>query len=318
MHELQHTKHRLRCPVAASTRSVALNPINTMFAPNPPVPPVGLQQRQAVEPDSGQEPSYSIFGGNDGGNQIIQFYLAPGQAVLSASSSHLLYASGGVVLQRVRRDSDSILYFGDMDELLTNPLNSTSLSYVGLAAPHAGKILPIKVGTRVALLVQNDCYLAYTGAVSHRRLRLQAGVNAEQLLMTRIMAKPFGQLNSIRSTTAFVHAPGSIMETHLGQGDSMYVCTSAIVAVTEGVTVNLPVASGREWLTRQHNTCLVRGPGTVYVSSLPVMKQARRLLNAGRPEIPAIIRALMIVCLFVACTMALHSLNMLALDGQEF
>jgi len=205
-----------------------------------------------------------------------------------------------------------------MDELFSNPLSAAGLCYVGLAAPHAGKILPIKVGARVALLVQNDCYLAYTGVVSHRRLRLQAGVNSEQLLMTRVVAKPFGVLNSIRSTTVFVHAPGSIMETNLGQGESMYVCTSAIVAVSEGVTVNLPVGSQREWMTKQQNTCLVRGPGTVYVSSLPVVRQARRLLNAGRPEIPSFVRALMVVCLFVACMVALHSLYMLALDGQEF
>ena len=291
-----------------------------MFAPNPPVPPVplGAQQRREVEPDARHEPSYSIFGGNDGGNQVVQFHLAPGQAVLSASPSHLLYASSGVVLHRVRRDGDSCLHFGEMDELFSNPLSAAGLCYVGLAAPHAGKILPIKVGARVALLVQNDCYLAYTGVVSHRRLRLQAGVNSEQLLMTRVVAKPFGVLNSIRSTTVFVHAPGSIMETNLGQGESMYVCTSAIVAVSEGVTVNLPVGSQREWMTKQQNTCLVRGPGTVYVSSLPVVRQARRLLNAGRPEIPSFVRALMVVCLFVACMVALHSLYMLALDGQEF
>lgn len=289
-----------------------------MFAPNPPVPPVGLQPRRDVEREAQQEPSYSIFGGNDGGNQVVQFHLAPGQGVVSASPTHLLYASSGVVLHRVRRDSDSFLHFGEMDELFTNPLSGTSLCYVGLAAPHAGKILPIKVGARVALLVQNDCYLAYTGVVSHRRLRLQAGVNAEQLLMTRIVAKPFGPLNPVRSTTVFVQATGSIMETHLGQGESMYVCTSAIVALTEGMTVNLPVGNCRGWMMKQQNTCLVRGPGTIYIASLPVVKQARRLLNAGRPEIPSLVRALMVVCLFVACMLALHSLNMLALDGQEF
>lgn len=88
-----------------------------------------------------------------------------------------------------------------------------------------------------------------------------------------------------RSGTVFVHAPGSIIETTLGANESLHVYTSAIVALTEGVTLNPPWTNPNGYREKQmKDGCLVRGPGTIYISSLPFSVQARQLLSAGLPE----------------------------------
>lgn len=294
--------------------------------PVPAAPAVDGQPLQPNVPTESQEetpPAYLIIGGDDGGNQILQFHLAAGQKVRSASPINFLYASAGINLNRRRRDGDSFFFFTDPDEIYQSD-GSEPLGFLGLAAPHAGKILPIKVEGRMALLLQNESYLASTGSVSHRRMCLQAGVNTEQLFMTRVVASP----SSARGATVFLHAPGSIVETNLGVGQKMYVSISAIVAVTEGVTVNLSSTgaqarplSGAEWARKSQSICLVQGPGTVYVSSLPVARQVRRLLSASRPEnlpLLPLLRIFLMVLLFAASLAVLHSLNMLAFDGQEF
>lgn len=143
-------------------------------------------------------------------------------------------------------------------------------------------MLPIiLLKARVALLVKDDCCLANTGRLAHGAVCLKTGANTEQQLqMTRFVAKPSGWPPRMRGATVFVHAPGSIMETNLGPADSMHACSSAIVAVTEGVTLKPPPTSSSTHWAEKKDVCVVQGPGTVYISSLPVSKQVCRLLDA--------------------------------------
>jgi len=254
-----------------------------MLAPNPPDPPAGLQPPQAAQnppalPEQGEEeeepsePTYSIFGGNDGGNQIIQFQMAPGQCVMlnsSTTSSSVLYAHPEVSVYESYESRSSLS--GPKFDYYEN-YGRQPLIYFRAAAPHAGKILPIILHkARVALLVQDDCCLANKGRVAHEAVCLKTGANTEQQLqMTRFVAKPFEWPSRMRGATVFVHAPGSIMETNLGSDESMHACISAIVAVTEGVTLKLPVTSASTHLAEKKDVCVVHGPGTVYISSLPV------------------------------------------------
>jgi len=269
----------------------------------PPVPPIlsaGPQQAQAQAPQNqtvlalaDREPTYSIFG-VDGGSQLIQFHMLPGQRVtihggLTGGSS-FLYAHPDVsVYERPRYyrgqaglSSSSVI---PKDEYCSHPGGDDPLIYLGAAAPHAGKILPIKrFGERMPLLVQHDHLLASTGQVEFKQVCMKAG--EESLEMTHIAPLAYSQWETRRSVrwrpaTVFVHAPGSIMETNLGPNEGIHVYTSAIAALTEGVTLHPPSTNASlYWAEKKKEVCMVQGPGTLYVSSSPLSKQARRLMKA--------------------------------------
>lgn len=87
--------------------------------PVPAAPAVDGQPLQPNVPTESQEetpPAYLIIGGDDGGNQILQFHLAAGQKVRSASPMNFLYASAGINLNRRRRDGDSFFFFSDPED----------------------------------------------------------------------------------------------------------------------------------------------------------------------------------------------------------
>lgn len=114
---------------------------------------------------------------------------------------------------------------------------------------------------------------------------MKTGTGKEKLQMTRIVPRPSSEYETRRSVhgrngTVFVHAPCSIIETNLGPYESLHV-----VALTEGVTLNPPWTNPRGYGEKKmKDGCLVRGPGKVYISSLPFPKQARRLLSASPPK----------------------------------
>lgn len=280
-----------------------------MLAPHAPNPPADLPQPQVAqnppivpeqdeEEEAGDiEPTYSIFGGNNGGNHIIQFQTARGQYVMLNQDS-VLYAHPEV------RVNDCRSLTGPKFDYYQNYGQQPSI-YFGAAASHAGKILPIiLLKARVSLLVRDDCCLANTGYVAREPVCLKAGTNREQQLqMTRFTATSSGWPPRMRGATVFVHAPGSIVETNLGPNESMYVYTSAIVALTEGVTLQAPLTSattgwGEE---KKKEVCVVQGPGAVYISSLPVSKQARRLVDAApsKSDLIPLVRWCLGIVLFV-------------------
>jgi len=231
--------------------------------------------------------------------------MAAGQGVvLSGSMAGFLYAHPDVFVMPFTRQyvDDSSVTEGPKDNLYSNS-GSESLLHLGVAGPHAGKNLPITVGgKRMPLLVQDDCYLASTGEVSHKQVLLKTGTGKDKLQMTRIVPRPYSEYETrrnanVRPATVFVHAPGSIIETTLGPNESLHVYTSAIVALTEGVTLNPPWTNPDGFRKKQmKDGCLVRGPGTLYISSLPFSVQARRLLSVRPPE-PVFVHSVVPDCL---------------------
>jgi hypothetical protein len=120
-----------------------------------------VRQEEEEEEEEPSEPTYSIFGGNDGGSQVIQFQLASMQYVMLNQDS-VLYAHPEV---RVHEGYESRFLTGPKFDYYEHLGNQPSI-YCGAGGPHAGKILPIVLlKKRVPLLVQDDFCLANTGFV---------------------------------------------------------------------------------------------------------------------------------------------------------
>lgn len=132
---------------------------NTMSTPAPPHPPAAPHQAQAQPPQNQsdvppgeQEPTYTIYGGDDGGSQLIQFHLASGQGVLlSGSTAGFLYCHPGLSdspFPRQYLDGSSVT----KDDLYSNS-GSEPLLYLGAGGPAHGEDLAYRGGWRADALV---------------------------------------------------------------------------------------------------------------------------------------------------------------------
>ena len=184
-----------------------------------------------------------------------------------------------------------------------------------------------------ALLVEKDCYLASLGGVTHRRMCLQASVNSEQLPMVRVACLPGAPAAAAAvaagEATVFLQAGGTVIEKTLAATESMYVTTACVVALTEGITIHPPVpgaglvmapggphavyGAGLGWGLKTQSACVVRGPGKLYLSNLPVSRVAGKIVLARADAFPVVrlVRALLVLAFFFASLALMHTMNML-------
>lgn len=257
-------------------------------------------------------PPYMIYGTD---KQLVQITLKPGQVLHSASPAYFLWSSSAVALEQRPRAGISLLTrllsgMGHDDYFSAN--QTQQLQYVALSTGlYAGKIVPVELPPNgPPLLVSNDCYLGSLGGVQHQRMVLQCAPTAESLPMQRISLATGGG----PTATVFLQASGTIVKKSLRDGEFLYAQTLCIVALTEGVLA-LPHVAGAApvvvagggfnygaapphsgWGAKLHTCCLVKGPGTVYLS------------NAGRavgnPNKDHLVFAKLFLCLFVLGMMA--------------
>lgn len=230
-------------------------------------------------------PPFVIYGTD---KQLVQVHLSPGQVLHSAHPSYFLWSSSGVTLeQRPRPGIGSLTRvfsgMGHDDHFQVNANQTQQMQFVALSiGPQGGKIVPVDLlPNSPPLLVASEAYLGSMGGVSHQRMVLQCAPTAESRQMQRIaLANANGP-----SATVFVQAGGAVVKKVLRDGESLYAQTACIVALTEGVLALPPIPGAappvvaalagyhgvappsRGWGSKLHSCCLVKGPGTVYLSN---------------------------------------------------
>lgn len=224
--------------------------------------------------------------------------LSPGEEVHSASQHHFLWASDGIALEQRPREGSggwlARLFSGQgPDDVFVN--KTDAFQFVALSIAQPGKVVPVELwATSRPLLVESGSYLASTGSATHEKMMLQCHATAESLSMQRIRCLGHGKC------TVFMQAGGTVVEKKLRDGESVYVHTQCIVALTDGVAAHPPVrgapvvmAGGggvhyfnygpvpqSSWGTKMTSACILKGPGTVYLSNLPSPRVSRHVLTA--------------------------------------
>src|SRR6185503_17404665 len=149
---------------------------------------------------------------------------------------------------------------------------------VAFAAPYPGKIIPIHLaeigGT---LIAQKDAFLAAAKGVSIGiafQKKLGAGFfGGEGFIMERLEGDGL----------AFVHAGGTIHERTLGPGELIRVDTGCIVAMQPSVDYDIQMVGGiKSALFGGEGLffATLRGPGKVWLQSLPLSRLANRIIAA--------------------------------------
>ncbi|HEY4154041.1 MAG TPA: TIGR00266 family protein [Puia sp.] len=166
---------------------------------------------------------------------------------------------------------------------------------VSFAAPYTGKIIPLDLqllgGT---LIAQKDAFLCAAKGVS-------VGIAFQRRLGTGIFGGEGFIMEKLEGDgLAFVHAGGYVMERELKAGEILKVDTGCVVAYTPGIDFDIQFIRGvRNWMFGGEGLffALLRGPGKVWLQSLPISRLASRIIQyspqlGSRKEEGSILRGL--------------------------
>jgi len=216
----------------------------------------------------------------------------PGESAVAEAGS-MMYMTPGIEMETVFGDG-SQKQSGIMDKLmgagkrlLTGESLFMTVFYnrssqkkkVAFGAPYPGKIMPIHLATLGGeLIAQKDSFLCAAKGVSLGiAFQKKLGVGffgGEGFIMQRLQGDGW----------CFLNAGGTIMERVLAPGELLRVDTGCIVAFAPSVAYDIEMVSGvRSILFGGEGLFFVklRGPGKVWLQSLPLSRMAQRIYAAA-------------------------------------
>jgi len=150
---------------------------------------------------------------------------------------------------------------------------------VTFASPYPGKIVPMdleKLGGRI--ICQKDAFLCAAKGVS-------VGIEFQRKLGTGLFGGEGFIMQKLEGDgMAFVHAGGTIIERQIQPGEMLKIDTGCIVAFTKDVEYDIQLVRGIKnsfFGGEGFFYATLRGPGTVWIQSLPISRLASRLLAYG-------------------------------------
>jgi uncharacterized protein (AIM24 family) len=151
---------------------------------------------------------------------------------------------------------------------------------VAFGAPYPGRIIPVPLASVGGeLLAQKDSFLCAARGVSLGiafQKRLGAGLfGGEGFILQRLTGDGW----------AFIHAGGALHERTLGPGETLRVDTGCIVAFQPSVSYDIQLVGGIKTALFGGEGLFfatLRGPGRVWLQSLPLSRLAGRIVNAAR------------------------------------
>jgi len=253
-------------------------------APGAVPPPPSAPGRRAHDID------FTIHGNE---MQFVEVELDPGEAAVAEAGS-MMYMTDGIQLETIFGDGSKAQSAGVLDALLgagkriltgeslfmtvfTN--QGTGKHRVAFAAPYAGKILPMDLRAIGGHLVcQKDSFLCAARGVSVGiafQKKIGAGLfGGEGFIMQKLEGDGL----------CFVHAGGSIHALELAPGETLRVDTGCLVALQPSVSYDIQFVGkvktalfGGEGLF----FATLRGPGKVWLQSLPLSRLADRIYKAA-------------------------------------
>ncbi|MDJ1108923.1 TIGR00266 family protein [Macrococcoides caseolyticum] len=236
------------------------------------------------------EIDYKIYGDD---MQYVEIELDPNETVISEAGS-MMMINPNIHMETIFGDGSTSGGNGFMDKLFaagrrtltgeslfmtTFTNRGTGKDHVYFAAPYPGKIIPIDLSQFGGeFICQKDAFLAAAKGVQIGiALQKRLGVGffgGEGFIMQRLSGDGM----------AFIHAGGAIMKRDLQPGETLLVDTGCLVGMTKDVAYEIETIPGLKtklfggegiFLAR------LRGPGTVYVQSLPFSRFASRIFAAA-------------------------------------
>ena len=236
------------------------------------------------------EIDYQIFGEE---MQYVEIELDPQEIVVAEAGSFMMM-DNGIKMETIFGDGSDQQQSGLFGKLLsagkrvltgeslfmTAYLNQNSIkSKVSFASPYPGKILPIDLKQFQGKFVcQKDSFLCAAKGVS-------VGIEFSKKLGTGLFGGEGFIMQKLEGDgMAFVHSGGTLAKRELSSGEVLKVDTGCVVAYTAGVDFDIEMVRGiKNWMFGGEGLffAALRGPGKVWIQSLPISRLAGRLMQYG-------------------------------------
>jgi len=245
----------------------------------------GSEMKRAADVD------FTIYGDD---MQFVEIYLGPYESIV-AEAGAMMYMDENIKMKAIFGDGSGRAQgkglmgkmLGAGKRILTGEsLFMTDFTNTGrekrpvaFAGPYPGKIIPVDIGDyNGELICQRDSFLcAAKGIAIEIAFQKKIGVGlfgGEGFIMQRL----------IGDGSAFIHAGGTVIEKQLKPGEVLKLDTGCLVAMTSTVDYDVEMIGdiksalfGGEGLF----LATLRGPGTVWLQSLPFSRLANRIFSAG-------------------------------------
>lgn len=247
----------------------------------------GGQSNDGVSRTS-DEIDYEVFGHE---TQYVEITLDPGEQTI-AEAGALMYMTDGIEMATVFGDpskQDSSLFgkvlsagkralTGESLFLTTFTNQGRSQAQVAFGAPHPGRMVPLHLDQLGGeIICQKDAFLC--GA---------RGISVDIAFQKKIGAGLFGGEGFIMQRLrgdgiAIVHAGGTMMYRELDHGETLRLDTGCLMAMGASVNYDIQFVGGLKnafFGGEGLFLATVRGPGPVWLQSLPFSRFAGRLASA--------------------------------------
>jgi uncharacterized protein (TIGR00266 family) len=238
------------------------------------------------------EIDYKIYGEE---MQYVEVELDPGETAIAESGAFMMMDEG-VQMETIFGDGAKAQtgFLGKLmsagKRILTGEsLFMTAFSNVGqgkkrvsFASPYPGKIIALdlmELGGK--LIAQKDAFLCAAKGVS-------VGIEFQRKLGTGLFGGEGFIMQKLEGDgMAFVHAGGHVFEKVLQPGELLKIDTGCLVAYTQTIEYDIQFVGGIK------NTLFggeglffatLRGPGKIWIQTLPISRLAGRILTYGGPR----------------------------------
>ena len=222
--------------------------------------------------------------------QCVEIELDPQEAVIAEPGSFMMM-NDGIQMQTLFGDGNEKGFISKLFSagkrlltgenlfmtVYTNTVNDKRR--VTFAAPYTGKIIPLdlsKLGEKV--ICQKDSFLCAAKGVA-------VGIEFQKKLGTGLFGGEGFIMQKLEGDgMAFVHSGGHVIEKDLQPGEILKVDTGCIVAFTSSVNYDIQFVGGvKNTLFGGEGMfyALLRGPGKVWIQTLPISRLAGRILSCG-------------------------------------
>ena len=236
------------------------------------------------------EIDYKVYGDD---LQFVEIELDPQEAVV-AEAGGMMYMEDGIEMETIFGDGSSQnsgflgALMGAGKRLLTGESlfmtvfqnRRSGRAKVAFGAPYPGKIVPLHLAELGGeIIAQKDSFLCAAKGVSVGiafNKRIGTGLfGGEGFIMQRLTGDGW----------AFIHAGGTMISRDLAPGETLRVDTGCVVGFTRGVDFDIKFVGGiKSALFGGEGLffATLRGPGRVWLQSLPLSRMADRIVQASR------------------------------------
>jgi len=225
--------------------------------------------------------------------QYVEVELDPNETAIAEAGAFMMM-DDGIQMQTIFGDGSQQQGSGFLGKLFSagkrllvgESLFMTAFTNIGngkkrvsFASPYPGKIIPLdlmRLGGKITC--QKDAFLCAAKGVS-------IGIEFQRKLGTGLFGGEGFIMEKLEGDgMAFVHAGGHVLEKELQAGELLKIDTGCLVAFTQTVDYDIQFVGGIK------NTffggegvffATLRGPGKVWIQTLPISRLASRILTYG-------------------------------------